>query len=104
MTIAASTIIDTVRDTIGSIEGSVIHYDPRVEESTDGIFEAVESLDLSADVRGYVNECLSRRPFPPPTRRAQPCTCRAKPRRCHPHFEWQDPCLLCPRTQHALSR
>lgn len=56
MTIAAPYIIESVRNSIISIDGSVIHHDPIVEESTDGTYDPIEGLQLCGDVLAFVSE------------------------------------------------
>lgn len=55
MKTAELSIIDYVRDTIRSVDGAVIHYDPATEGPSRGIFEAVEGLPLCDDVRTFVS-------------------------------------------------
>jgi len=59
MAIVALSIIDAVSETIRNTEGSTIHYDPAVEESTDGEFEAITGLGLVSDVRAFIGDRFS---------------------------------------------
>src|SRR4051812_9343175 len=56
MRTAATSIIDSVRETIVSIDGATLHFDPCIEQSTDGIFEPIDGMGLCGDVQSFVRE------------------------------------------------
>ena len=54
-TVANQTIIDRIAAAITAIEGSRLHYDPAVQDPTDGVFRPTESLSLHSDAMQLIH-------------------------------------------------